>query len=306
MARLLSPTGAQSSIPAATPSTLMVVSPLALPWMTSRPPALSTTRSSLPVAPRTTSSHLSIGTGAPRACRLRMTFLTCMPLAQSMPSGELIVYAGVERLAPNGSSHIDIEFNAQAIALDEAPPCDNEPCDFLGDKTVGDILVGMEFENGGALGALRVYRWNGSNYIIIPGALLTGEGCNATDTICGFNNDGPADDGGPWPNYDNHGDVITTLQQNAFSEFGINLTALLGSSPCISSFMAHTRTSPGPQQDDPITSELKDFAGPSRSRCAASSGRSRMEKAARWPAPRSRFAERTMVAGQISRTSARA
>ena len=94
-------------------------------------------------------------------------------------SGQLIIYAGLERLAPNGSSHIDIEFTAEAIALDEAPPCNNEPCDFTGNKTVGDILVGMEFENGGALGALRVYRWNGSNYIAIPGAVLTGEGCNA-------------------------------------------------------------------------------------------------------------------------------
>jgi hypothetical protein len=177
-------------------------------------------------------------------------------------NGDLIIYAGLERLAPNGASHIDIEFNAQAIALDEAPPCNNEPCDFLGDKTVGDILVAMEFETGGALGALRVYRWDGSDYITIPGALLTGEGCNATDTLCGFNNDGPADDGGPWANYDNHGDVISTLPQNAFSEFGINLTAITGSSPCISSFMAHTRTSPGPQQDEPVTSELKDFAGP--------------------------------------------
>ena len=119
---------------------------------------------------------------------------------------------------------------------------------------LNDILVAMEFENGGTLGALRVYEWNGSNYIAIPGALLTSEGCNASDTICGFNNDGPADDGGPWPNYDNHGDVITNLEQNAFTEFGVNLTALVGTTPCISSFMGHTRTSPGPRQDEPIAS----------------------------------------------------
>jgi hypothetical protein len=59
--------------------------------------------------------------------------------------GHLVLYAGLERLSPNGASHIDIEFNREQIALDEAPPCDNEPCGFLGNKTVGDILVAMEF-----------------------------------------------------------------------------------------------------------------------------------------------------------------
>ena len=83
------------------------------------------------------------------------------------------------------------------------------------------------------------------------------------DTICGFDNDGPADNGGPWVNYDRHGNEITTLEKNAFTEFGVDLTQLLhGNTPCITSFMAHTRTSPGPQQDDPITSELKDFTAP--------------------------------------------
>lgn len=118
------------------------------------------------------------------------------------PDGHLVLYAGLERLAPNGASHIDIEFNRELIALDEEPPCDNEPCRFLGNKTVGDILVAMEFTNGGALGELRVYQWNGSNYIQVPGGFLAGEGCNAAngipaDTICGFNNDGPADEAGP-------------------------------------------------------------------------------------------------------------
>src|SRR5439155_2006073 len=46
--------------------------------------------------------------------------------------GHLILYAGLERLAPNGDSHVDLEFNRQVIALDEATPCDNEPCRFLG------------------------------------------------------------------------------------------------------------------------------------------------------------------------------
>src|SRR5436309_319205 len=96
---------------------------------------------------------------------------------------------------------------------------------------------------------------------MVAGGPMTGAGCNAADTICGLNNAGPSDDGGPWPNYDNHGNVIATLEKNAFTEFGIDLTGLLGATPCIGSFQAHTRTSQG-NPEDLSTAELKDFAAP--------------------------------------------
>lgn len=88
---------------------------------------------------------------------------------------------------------------------------------------------------------------------------LSGEGCNeefngvAADTVCGFSNDGSID-GGLWPNFDNHGDEITNLEQNAFTEFGINVSNVLGFTPCISSVNFHTRSSQS------FTAELKDFA----------------------------------------------
>src|SRR5205809_198132 len=176
-------------------------------------------------------------------------------------NGHLIIYAGLERLAPNGDSHIDIEFNRQMISLDEDPPCANEPCGFLGSKTAGDILVAMDFTKGGDFGTLRVFQWDGSQYVIVAGGSMTGAGCNAADTICGLNNAGPSDDGGPWPNYDNHGNVVATLEKNAFTEIGIDLTGLLSATPCIGSFQAHTRTSQG-NPEDLSTAELKDFAAP--------------------------------------------
>ena len=180
--------------------------------------------------------------------------------------GHLIIFAGLERLTPNGDSHIDVEFNRQLISLDEAPPCANEPCGFVGAKTVGDVLVAMDFTKGGDFGTLRVFQWDGTEYEIVLNGTISGEGCNAAngiaaDLICGFNNDGPSDDGGPWANYDNHADEITTLPKNAFTEFGIDLTGLLGTTPCITSFQAHTRTSQG-SPEDLSTAELKDFAAP--------------------------------------------
>ena len=62
--------------------------------------------------------------------------------------------------------------------------------------------------------------------------------------------------GGPWPNYDNHGAEITTLPANAFTEVGVDLTNVLGSSLCISTFIGKTRSS----GSGSFTSELKDYA----------------------------------------------
>ncbi len=50
--------------------------------------------------------------------------------------------------------------------------------------------------------------------------------------------------------------VIGALPANAFTEFGVNVTELLGGTPCISTFMGKTRSSQS------FTAELKDFSGP--------------------------------------------
>src|SRR3990172_10572299 len=80
-------------------------------------------------------------------------------------NGDLVLYAGLERIAADGDSHVDLEFNKNEISLDKTPPCgddlsggpgDTKPCEFVGEKSVGDVLVAMDFENGGALGKLRV------------------------------------------------------------------------------------------------------------------------------------------------------
>lgn len=81
--------------------------------------------------------------------------------------GDLIIYAGVERLSPNGASHVDIEFNQNNIDLDKALPCgddgsagpdDPKPCEFVREKTENDFVVSMDFTQGGSLGSLEVRR----------------------------------------------------------------------------------------------------------------------------------------------------
>jgi len=182
----------------------------------------------------------------------------------TVSTGHLILYVGFERLDPSGDSHVDFEFFHSKVSLDEAVPCndpgsDPTPCNWVGNRSVGDIIATMDFLNGGGFGSLTIYEWSGTIYTQV--ASITGEGCNAAsggipaDTICGFNNGGSIN-GGPWPNYDRHGKVITNLPQNAFTEFGIDVTNLEGGTPCLTTVLGKTRSSQS------FTAELKDFAGP--------------------------------------------
>jgi len=176
----------------------------------------------------------------------------------AMSEDHLIIYAGFERLDPDGDSHVDVEFFQDQVDLDEAPPCndpgsDPTPCGFTGIRTEGDFVISMDFLQGGALGEVTIHTWNGTEYILTE--TIVGEGCNEADTACAFNN-GTSIDGGPWPNYNRHGAVITNLPTNAFTEFGVDVTALIGETPCFTTFMGKTRSSQS------FTAELKDFAGP--------------------------------------------
>lgn len=176
---------------------------------------------------------------------------------------DLLVFFGAERSAPNGSSYIDIELFQDEISLDRDPkidPCPDAGCKFIGEHTAGDLLISMNFNNGGALGQVEFRKRNAANtgYDLI--LTLIGEGCNkdpvnglAIGEACAFNNSAPIN-GGPWPNFDSQASVITTLPTNAFTEWGVNVSNALGSAPCFPTVQVKTRSSPS------FTAELKDFA----------------------------------------------
>lgn len=184
-------------------------------------------------------------------------------------NGHLIIYGGVERLDPSGSSHVDLEFFQNPVGLSQTPPCTTKGgCTFTGTNRDNDILVNMDYAVGGSFAGVSIRkRHEGvqNNYDLIQ--TLGGQGCNgtnsATNTICAFAN-GASIDGGPWDNFDNHGAIITNLQTNSFTEFGIDVTALLGTTPCFSSVAVKTRSSGS------FTAELKDFALGSFEQCTAS------------------------------------
>jgi hypothetical protein len=121
----------------------------------------------------------------------------------------------------------------------------------------------MDFSQGGSFAGLSIRRRHEgvtNNYDLIEN--VNTQGCDANDTACAFANGGSIN-GGPWPNFDNHGAVITNLQTNSFTEFGLDITALLGTTPCFASVQVKTRSSGS------FTSTLKDFSVSSFQQCTA-------------------------------------
>lgn len=187
------------------------------------------------------------------------------------PDEDLLIYCGVERLSNDGSSHVDIELNKNYVGLDEEPPCDKDVCYFVGERAEGDLLVSLDFSNGGDFGSMSVRKWNNSAKVWSdPVVDLEKEGCNdeivngltiPAGAACAFNNNADIN-GGNWPNFIKDVTPIDTdagftdgeLPRNAFSEFGLNVTDILGQTQCISYVQIKTRTSHS------FTSQLKDFA----------------------------------------------
>lgn len=178
----------------------------------------------------------------------------------------LIIYVGGERLSNSGDAHIDVEFFQKPVGLDLSRgfPCPDGKCKFNGENTPGDLLVNMDFTNGGAFAGLTVRERDPNspnNYKVL--ATLNAQGCNTAATVCAFTNGGSID-GGAWPNYDSHGAVVTQIPSNGFTEWGVDVTALLQQANlCFSTVQVKTRSSQS------FTATLKDFAIHSFESCTA-------------------------------------
>ena len=197
------------------------------------------------------------------------TFTKTVPgPAVTLPDGTTttnhkLIFVGIEREVAAGDSHVDIEFFQGAIGLAQSPPCPNNQCTFTGSNTPGDILVTMDFTNGGAFGSLTVYRRHdgvNNNYDTVGS--ITGEGCKVINSIlnshdagsvCGFNDGGTVATGG-WASFDLHENPIYSLPTNQFTEYGVDVTGLGLGVPCLATVEVKSRSSQS------FTASLKDFA----------------------------------------------
>lgn len=178
--------------------------------------------------------------------------------------GDLVVYFGADRIATDGAANLGFWFLQQ----DVAPVVGGR---FSGRHVNGDTLILVNYENGGTVPNIGVYRWcdesvtndpncqadvkDGNTAVVqtIVDPSTTAVKCTnaGNHDYCAITNDNAI----PlyWPYTPKGGSLNDPAPSRAFFEGGINLTNVLGQSLCVTAFVAETRSSPS------ITASLKDF-----------------------------------------------
>jgi len=170
--------------------------------------------------------------------------------AAYMENGDLVVYFGADRYANTGDAFLGFWFFKERIQL-----LPNGQFDGL--HTIGDILILVNYPQGAtSMPAVHVLEWNppledvASNLRLLfsgPGAMC---GAVPPAEACAITNltDMPS----PWP-YTPKSGTPGVFPPESFFEGGVNLSAILGTTACFSSFIAETRSSTS------ISATLKDF-----------------------------------------------
>jgi len=171
-------------------------------------------------------------------------------------SGHLIIYAGLEKNAPNGDNNM-----AVWLLKDGTVGCTagsgNTP--FTGHHQNDDTLLVAAFLNGGGNPVINAYQWeNGA----LNGPLATGHACGRPDSanLCAITNAGNITT--PWFTDDKTLGTGHTLQGDQFYEMGADLTAL-NINDCFANYLADTRSS------QELGATLYDFAGGSAPTCGS-------------------------------------
>ncbi|PKB18923.1 gliding motility-associated C-terminal domain-containing protein [Flavobacterium sp. 5] len=146
-----------------------------------------------------------------------------------------------DRLVTTGTSYIDFEFFQNTLTANAGGSFT-----LAGGRTIGDILLSVEYSNGGSTATVKFYKWDGTDYALVndPAANAFGKtNTNVVDTMTGG--------------------AFGSSQYSAyqFVEAAINISAFFAvSNPCagaeFGSVLIKTKSSNSP------TAALDDFAGP--------------------------------------------
>ncbi|TDE41489.1 hypothetical protein E0I26_16350, partial [Flavobacterium rhamnosiphilum] len=146
-----------------------------------------------------------------------------------------------DRLVTTGTSYIDFEFFQNTLTANAGGSFT-----LAGGRTVGDILLAVEYSNGGSIATVKFYTWNGTDY-----ALVIDPSTNAF----GKTNIGIVDTmtGGAFGS--------SQYSTSQFVEAAINISAFFAvNNPCagaeFGSVLIKTKSSDSP------SASLDDFAGP--------------------------------------------
>jgi hypothetical protein len=174
--------------------------------------------------------------------------------------GNLVITFGADRFANNGSAQLGFWFlqgSATAVGADHGS--------FTGNHVVGDLLILVNFNQGGGVPSIDVLKWVGGRNPLLdvsggPQNAVCGAGVT---TVCAITNANPVDLF--WPSAFKFPAAtacagatgsVACAPPVSFFEGAIDVTALLGAgnTPCISSFLAETRSSTS------VTASLEDFS----------------------------------------------
>ncbi len=183
-------------------------------------------------------------------------------------NGHTVGYFGLDRYSISGDATAGFWFFKNDIA--KTNTSSQGGFKFSGQHAEGDILVVIDFVNGGSQGEATVYWWHNGALTL----LSTGGECDGTSQdACAITN--TQDENSPWPYTPKSGTAnvfpaapikvvkdVTKQGAGALYEGGIDLTALGLDTGCFSSFMAETRSS------QETTSTLSDFVLGNFSFCA--------------------------------------
>jgi uncharacterized repeat protein (TIGR01451 family)/fimbrial isopeptide formation D2 family protein len=185
--------------------------------------------------------------------------------AYTATNGHTVGYFGLDRYSISGDATAGFWFFKNDIG--KTNTASQGGFQFSGQHAEGDILVVIDFVNGGSQGEATVYYWH-NNALVLK---TTGGECDGSNQeACAITN--IQDENSPWSYTPKSGTAgvfpAAPIKQNgsqgagAFYEGGIDLTALGLDTGCFSSFMAETRSSQEP------TSTLSDFVLGNFSFCA--------------------------------------
>ena len=193
------------------------------------------------------------GAGVQDKNDIEHAFAAAYTVATGDKAGHQIVYFGQDRFAQAGDAFVGFWFFKSAVG-------EGASGSFTGAHQVGDVLVQVNFTNGGAIQDFDISKWNGSGLT----SVATGVECTAAltnDDACGkVNGDGIGEIDSPWA-YTPKAGTANKIPEGGFFEAGLDLTNLGLDSGCFSTFLAETRSSQS------LTSTLSDYALGSFSFC---------------------------------------
>ena len=155
-------------------------------------------------------------------------------------SGDLVIYCGANRAVTNGTATTAFWIFGNNVTADEVAG------DFGASiHAVGDLYIAVDHDNGGKIGEIAVFEWDGSALIEIGRSAnllgTPGTFCMDVNTgdalghdVCATTNDQSINV--PW-------DSPTAQNPGAFIEIGVDITAVSPSLDCVSSAMATDRAS---------------------------------------------------------------